>query len=77
MLSSYFGNKMTGEINCFLKGAGSEYASSTSTKREGNMLSTKSSTERSSPIGRTVRGPDGSAMRMVRVCAELVRVANF
>jgi hypothetical protein len=36
-LSSYFGNKMTYEIYCFLKGAGSAYAfgSSTSTKRQG------------------------------------------
>jgi hypothetical protein len=42
-LSSYFENKITYEIFCFPKGASSAYAfgSSTSTKSQGYMLSTR------------------------------------
>ena len=62
-LNSYFGNKVSHEIYCFPKGAGSTYAfgSSTSTKRHGAYVEHQNRPGRLSALG-----AERSAVRMAR-----------
>ena len=80
-LNSYFGNKVSHEIYCFPKGAGSTYAfgSSTSTKRQRHMMIIESGMV----DGLALRpddprsGRSAVVARTVRACAESVRVPIF
>jgi hypothetical protein len=80
-LNSYFGNKVSHEIYCFPKGAGSTYAfgSSTSTKRQGHMLSTKTGQADCPPLG--PNGPQSGwsavAAQTVHVFAESIMIPCF
>ena len=80
-LSSYIGNKMTCEIYCFPKIAGSTYAfgSSTSTKRQGHMLSLKIRMQTVRPLRRDDPrfGRSVVAAQTVCACVESVRVLDF
>jgi hypothetical protein len=78
-LSFYFGKKMTCEIYCFPNGASSTYAfdSLTSTKRQGNMLSTKIDERTLLPWGRMVRGDYADGLHVRRISYGSSFLARF